>query len=45
MHFQFLMSNDLPGEYDFFDMTLGPRRLLDRVLDADREERARAPHG
>ncbi|KQT50374.1 hypothetical protein ASG52_06015 [Methylobacterium sp. Leaf456] len=48
MHFQFLMSNDLPGEYDFFDMTLGPRRLLDRVLDADREEHAReraeAPH-
>ncbi len=48
MHFQFLMSNDRPGEYDFFDMTLGPRRLLDRVLDADREEHARdlaaAPH-
>ncbi|WP_342153611.1 alpha/beta hydrolase [Methylorubrum sp. SB2] len=49
MHFQFLMANDLPGEYDFFDMTLGPRRLLDRVLDADRQDRARgraeAPHG
>ncbi|SFL02133.1 hypothetical protein [Methylorubrum salsuginis] len=49
MHFQFLMSNDRAGEYDFFDMTLGPRRLLDRVLDAEREDRARdlaaAPHG
>ena len=46
MHFQFLMSNDRPGEYDFFDMTLGPRRLLDRVLDAqekEREENERAP--
>ncbi|GAB6842721.1 hypothetical protein HNR00_003208 [Methylorubrum rhodinum] len=40
MHFQFLMSNDRPGEYDFFDMTLGPRRLLDRVLDAQDEEAA-----
>lgn len=49
MHFQFLMSNDRPGEYDFFDMTLGPRRLLDRVLDADGEDslrdRAAARHG
>ena len=49
MHFQFLMSNDRAGEYDYFDMTLGPRRLLDRVLDADRQDRARAlaaaPHG
>ena len=35
MHFQFLMANDLPGAYDFFDMTLGPRRLLDRILDAE----------
>lgn len=40
MHFQFLMSNDRPGEYDYFDMILGPRRLLDRVLDAEAEEDA-----
>lgn len=31
LHFQFLMSNDLPGEYDFFALTLGPQRLLDRL--------------
>ncbi|MFE1602471.1 alpha/beta hydrolase [Methylobacterium sp. ID0610] len=32
MHFQFLMSNDRPGEYDFFALTLGPQALRDRVL-------------
>ncbi len=32
MHFQFLMSNDLRGAYDFFAMTLGPQRLRERVL-------------
>ena len=32
MHFQFLMSNDLPGEYDFFALTLGPQTLRERVL-------------
>lgn len=31
LHFQFLMSNDRPGEYDFFALTLGPQRLLDRI--------------
>ena len=32
MHFQFLMANDLPGEYDFFALTLGPQALRERVL-------------
>ncbi|ACA20622.1 conserved hypothetical protein [Methylobacterium sp. 4-46] len=32
MHFQYLMSNDLPGEYDFFALVLGPQRLRERVL-------------
>ncbi|TNC09249.1 alpha/beta hydrolase [Methylobacterium terricola] len=31
MHFQFLMANDLPGEYDFFALTLGPQALGERV--------------
>ena len=31
LHFQFLMANDRPGEYDFFALTLGPQRLLDRL--------------
>lgn len=30
-HFQFLMANDLPGEYDFFALTLGPQRLGERM--------------
>ncbi|KMO37385.1 hypothetical protein VQ03_19310 [Methylobacterium tarhaniae] len=33
MHFQFLMANDLPGEYDFFALTLGPQALRDRVMN------------
>jgi hypothetical protein len=33
MHFQFLLSNDLRGYYDFFAMTLGPQRLRERVLN------------
>ncbi len=33
MHFQFLMANDLPGEYDFFALTLGPQPLRDRVMN------------
>lgn len=32
MHFQFLLSNEQAGEYDFFAMTLGPQRLRERVL-------------
>ncbi|WP_232632020.1 alpha/beta hydrolase [Methylobacterium sp. Leaf118] len=43
MHFQFLMANDRPGDYDFFDMTLGPRRLLDRILDAQEAPGSAAP--
>ncbi|WP_128565965.1 alpha/beta hydrolase [Methylobacterium crusticola] len=35
MHFQFLMANDLPGDYDFFALTLGPQSLRDRVLAPD----------
>jgi pimeloyl-ACP methyl ester carboxylesterase len=31
MHFQFLMANDLPGEYDYFALTLGPQALGERV--------------
>ncbi|MBY0258024.1 alpha/beta hydrolase [Methylobacterium sp.] len=33
MHFQFLLSNDQRGYYDFFAMTLGPQRLRERVLN------------
>ncbi len=33
MHFQFLMANDLPGEYDYFALTLGPQPLRDRVMN------------
>ncbi|GJE69757.1 alpha/beta hydrolase [Methylorubrum podarium] len=32
MHFQFLLANERPGAYDFFAMTLGPRRLREHVL-------------
>ncbi|GJD59418.1 alpha/beta hydrolase [Methylobacterium dankookense] len=32
MHFQFLMANELPGEYDYFRMVLGPQYLRDRAL-------------
>ena len=32
MHFQFLMANDRPGDYDFFAMTLGPQTLGARAL-------------
>ncbi|GEP01343.1 alpha/beta fold hydrolase [Methylobacterium haplocladii] len=32
MHFQFLMSNDRRGAYDFFAMTLGPQTLRERAL-------------
>ena len=44
MHFQFLMSNDLRGAYDFFAMTLGPQRLRERVLRPQEMERcSRSP--
>ncbi|GJD97216.1 alpha/beta hydrolase [Methylobacterium iners] len=32
MHFQFLVANEVRGDYDFFAMTLGPQRLRERVL-------------
>jgi len=31
MHLQYLMSGELPGDYDFFDLTAGPGRLKERV--------------
>jgi hypothetical protein len=31
MHLQYLMSGELPGAYDFFDLTAGPGRLKERV--------------
>lgn len=33
MHFQFLMGNDRPGEYDYVLTALGPTRLSERVRD------------
>jgi pimeloyl-ACP methyl ester carboxylesterase len=32
MHFQFLMSNERPGPYDYFRMVLGPQFLRDRAV-------------
>lgn len=32
MHFQFLVANDHPGEYDFVMIAAGPLSLADRVL-------------
>lgn len=32
MHFQFLMANERPGDYDYFRMVLGPQYLRDRAL-------------
>jgi len=29
-HFQYLMATELPAEYDYFSVTAGPLRLLDR---------------
>ena len=33
VHFQFLMANEAPGEYDFFTITCGPVTLRDRGAD------------
>ena len=38
MHFQFLMSNDRRGAYDFFAMTLGPQTLGARAFIDEPEE-------
>jgi hypothetical protein len=35
MHFQFLMANDHAGVFDIFALSLGSRRLRDRVLQDD----------
>lgn len=35
MHFQFLMANEKPGDYDYILMALGPTRLADRVRRPD----------
>lgn len=35
MHFQFMMANDRPGEYDFYMMVLGPMSLAGRIRDPD----------
>lgn len=35
MHFQFLMANDRAGVFDIFALSLGNRRLCDRVLEDD----------
>lgn len=32
MHFQFLLANERPGPYDFFQMVLGPQNLRDRAI-------------
>ena len=32
MHFQFLLSNERPGPYDYFRMVLGPQFLRDRAV-------------
>ena len=31
VHFQFLMANEIIGEYDYFTITCGPVRLRDRI--------------
>jgi pimeloyl-ACP methyl ester carboxylesterase len=33
VHFQFLMANEIAGEYDFFTITCGPVALRDRIAD------------
>jgi hypothetical protein len=33
VHFQFLVANEIAGEYDYFTITCGPVRLKDRIAD------------
>lgn len=40
MHFQFLMSNDRRGNYDYFAMTLGPQTLGARAAAPEPDETA-----
>jgi hypothetical protein len=35
LHFQFMMANDKPGEYDLVMMVVGPMRLSHRVRDPE----------
>ena len=35
MHFQFLMANDIPGEYDYLMVVCGPVSLADRIADPE----------
>jgi pimeloyl-ACP methyl ester carboxylesterase len=35
MHFQFLMANDIPGEYDYPMIVCGPVSLADRIADPE----------
>jgi hypothetical protein len=35
LHFQFMMANDRPGEYDFVMTMLGPMRLSQRIADPE----------
>jgi hypothetical protein len=35
MHFQFLMANDIPGEYDYPMIACGPVSLADRTADPE----------
>jgi hypothetical protein len=43
MHFQFMMANDRPGEYDFVMMALGPMRLSERIRDPEAAVRLVTP--
>ena len=36
MHFQFLMANEIPGEYDYPMIVCGPVFLADRIADPER---------
>jgi hypothetical protein len=33
LHFQYLCAFDRPGDYDYFQITAGPKSLLDRYQD------------
>src|SRR5260370_2372040 len=33
MHFQLLMANEIPGEYDYLMITCGPVSLADRIAN------------
>lgn len=35
MHFQYLMANELPTRYDYFEITAGPRSLRDLEMEGE----------